>query len=299
MINILVTGSNGQLGNELRKLQSVSTDFHFVFTDIAELDITNPDAIEATMKADDIKVIINCAAYTAVDKAEADTQAAYRINAAAPGYLAAAAFKFNALLVHISTDYVFSGEGFRPYTENIPCDPRSTYGMSKLKGELAVIDSGCRYVIIRTSWLYSAFGNNFIKTVRKYGRERGHLNMIYDQIGTPTHAADLAKTILAIIPECRERESKIYHYSNEGVCSWYDFALEILSLSGITCSVDPINTEEYPLPAVRPFYSVLNKGKIKHDFGITIPHWKDSLAQCLKELEQIETTDIKLSNNGN
>jgi dTDP-4-dehydrorhamnose reductase len=292
MINILVTGSNGQLGNELRNLKSDSTDFNFVFTDIAELDITNPEAIEALMKAENISVIINCAAYTAVDKAETETVAAYRINADAPGYLAVAALKFNALLVHISTDYVFSGEGFRPYTENISCDPRSTYGMSKLKGELAVIDSGCRYFIIRTSWLYSAFGNNFIKTVRKYGRERGHLNMIYDQIGTPTHAADLARTILAIIPQCSDRKSDIYHYSNEGVCSWYDFALEILDQSGINCTVAPINTFEYPLPAARPFYSVLNKSKIKHDFNIKIPHWKESLTRCLKELEQIETTAI-------
>lgn len=292
MINILVTGSNGQLGNEMRKLESASPDFNFVFTDIAELDITSPDAIETMMKAENIAVIINCAAYTAVDKAETEPGLAYKINAAAPGYLADAAFKFNALLVHISTDYVFSGEGFRPYTENYSCDPRSTYGTTKLKGELAVIDSGCRHIIIRTSWLYSAFGNNFIKTVRKYGRERGHLNMIYDQIGTPTHAADLAQAILAIIPQYNENKSNIYHFSNEGVCSWYDFALEILSQSGITCSVTPINTEDYPSLAVRPFYSVLNKSKIKHDFGIVIPHWKESLTRCLKELALIESTSI-------
>jgi dTDP-4-dehydrorhamnose reductase len=289
MINILVTGSNGQLGNELRKLQSASPDYNFVFTDIAELDITNPVAIEALMKTENIAVIINCAAYTAVDKAETDSATAYRINADAPGYLAAAAFKFNALLVHVSTDYVFSGEGFRPYTENQPCDPRSIYGTSKLKGEMAVINSGCRHIIIRTSWLYSAFGNNFIKTVRKYGRERGHLNMIYDQIGTPTHAADLAQTIMAIIPQCNDPKRNLYHYSNEGVCSWYDFAIEILDQSGIPCTVSPINTEEYPLPATRPFYSVLNKTKIKKDFNITIPHWKESLTRCLKELEQIES----------
>lgn len=292
MINILVTGSNGQLGNELRKLQSASPDYNFVFTDIAELDITNPVAIEALMKTENIAVIINCAAYTAVDKAETDSATAYRINADAPGYLAAAAFKFNALLVHVSTDYVFSGEGFRPYTENQPCDPRSIYGTSKLKGEMAVINSGCRHIIIRTSWLYSAFGNNFIKTVRKYGRERGHLNMIYDQIGTPTHAADLAQTIMAIIPQCNDPKSNLYHYSNEGVCSWYDFAIEILDQSGIPCTVSPINTEEYPLPATRPFYSVLNKAKIKKDFNITIPHWKESLTRCLKELEQIESTAL-------
>ena len=296
MINILVTGSNGQLGNELRKLVKVSKDYNFVFTDIAELDITNPEAIEALMQAENIAVIINCAAYTAVDKAETETVAAYRINRDAPGYLAAAALQFNALLVHVSTDYVFSGEGFRPYTENTSTDPRSTYGTSKLKGEMAVIDSGCRHIIIRTSWLYSAFGNNFIKTVRKYGRERGHLNMIYDQIGTPTHAADLAEAIMLIISGVIRNQiafnAGIYHYSNEGVCSWYDFALEIIAQSGITCTVAPINTEEYPLPAVRPFYSVLNKGKIKHDFNIKIPYWKDSLTRCLKELEEIETTAI-------
>jgi len=292
MINILVTGSNGQLGNELRKLVKVSDDCNFVFTDIAELDITNPAAIEALMQAENIAVIINCAAYTAVDKAETDTVAAYRINRDAPGYLAATALKFNAILVHVSTDYVFSGEGFRPYTENSSTDPRSTYGMSKLKAEMAVIDSGCRHIIIRTSWLYSAFGNNFIKTVRKYGRERGHLNMIYDQIGTPTHAADLALAIMAIIPQYDDNKCGIYHYSNEGVCSWYDFALEIIAQSGITCTVAPINTEEYPLPAVRPFYSVLNKGKLKHTFNIKIPYWKDSLTRCLKELEEIETTAL-------
>ena len=293
MINILVTGSNGQLGNEFRKLASDAIDFNFIFTDIAELDITNPGAIEAIMIKENISVIINCAAYTAVDKAESDEVLAYLINAEAPGNLAAAALRFDALLVHISTDYVFSGEGFRPYTENISCDPRSAYGMSKLKGEIAVIDSGCRHTIIRTSWLYSAFGNNFIKTVRKYGRERGHLNMIYDQIGTPTHAADLAGAILAIIPQCDiNRKSEIYHYSNEGVCSWYDFALEILDQSGIKCTVAPITTFEYPLPATRPFYSVLNKAKIKHDFNIIIPHWKESFTRCLKELEQIERTAI-------
>ncbi|MDP4292242.1 MAG: dTDP-4-dehydrorhamnose reductase [Bacteroidota bacterium] len=292
MINILVTGSNGQLGNELRKLKADHPDFNFIFTDIAELDITNPGAIESFIKAENISVIINCAAYTAVDKAESDTAAAYRINAEAPGHLAAAAFKFNALLVHISTDYVFSGEGFRPYAENNPCNPKSIYGKSKLNGELGVIASGCKYIIIRTAWLYSAFGHNFIKTVRKYGRERGHLNMIYDQIGTPTHAADLASAILAIIPQCHDRQSDIYHFTDEGVCSWYDFALEILSQSGINCTVSPISTEEYPSPAARPFYSVLNKAKIKRDFNITIPHWKESLSRCLKELEQIESIDI-------
>lgn len=287
MNTILITGSNGQLGNELRKLESFYTDYQFIFTDIAELDITNPLAIEEMMSTHQVQTIINCAAYTAVDKAESDLDMAMRINAKAPQYLAEAAKKFDALLVQISTDYVFSGQGFLPYKEDEPCAPKSAYGLTKLKGEEAVINSGCKAVIIRTSWLYSAFGHNFIKTMRKYGAERGFLKVVFDQIGTPTWAGDLAKAILDIIPQTKPERCGIYHYSNEGVCSWYDFAVEILDKSGISCNVEPIETKDYPLPATRPYYSVLNKNKIKHDFKLSIPHWKESLSICLLEIESM------------
>lgn len=287
MNTILVTGSNGQLGNELRKLKSSYPDYTFIFTDIAELDITNPSAIEAMMSLHQVNTIINCAAYTAVDKAETDTEMAMKINAKAPQYLAETAKKFNALLIHVSTDYVFSGQGFQPYKEDQPCDPQSVYGLTKQKGEEAVVNSHCKSVIIRTSWLYSAFGHNFIKTMRRYGAERGYLKVVFDQIGTPTWAGDLAKAILDIIPQAKTEGSAIYHYSNEGVCSWYDFAIEILAQSGIPCKVEPIETKDYPLPATRPYYSVLNKNKIKQDFNLTIPYWKESLSKCLFEIESM------------
>jgi dTDP-4-dehydrorhamnose reductase len=285
MNTILITGSNGQLGNELRKLESGYTDYKFIFTDIVELDITNPMAIEEMISSHKVKTIINCAAYTAVDKAESESEMAMRINAKAPQYLAETAKKFNALLVHISTDYVFSGHGFLPYKEDDPCDPQSVYGSTKLKGEEAVINSHCKAIIIRTSWLYSAFGHNFIKTMRKYGAERGYLKVVFDQIGTPTWAGDLAKAILEIIPQVKSEGTAIYHFSNEGVCSWYDFAIEILAQSGIPCKVDPIETKDYPSPVARPYYSVLNKNKIKQDFKLTIPYWKESLSKCLFEIE--------------
>lgn len=281
---ILVTGSNGQLGNELRKLAKDYADFQFIFTDIAELDITNPSAIDEMMSKHQVQTIINCAAYTAVDKAESDIETAMRINAKAPQFLANAAKKFNALLVHVSTDYVFSGQGFQPYKEDELCAPQSAYGLTKLFGEEAVINSKCKAIIIRTSWLYSAFGHNFIKTMRK-GAERGLLKVVFDQIGTPTWAGDLAKAILDIIPQVKSDGCGIYHYSNEGVCSWYDFAIEILDKSGIPCKVEPIETKDYPLPATRPYYSVLNKSKIKQDFKLSIPYWKESLSKCLLEIE--------------
>ncbi len=285
MNTILVTGSNGQLGNELRKLESVYGDYKFIFTDIAELDITNPLAIEEMMATLQVTTIINCAAYTAVDKAEGDKEMAMRINAKAPQYLAEAAKKFDALFVHISTDYVFSGRGFQPYKEDDPCDPQSVYGSTKLKGEEAVINSNCKAIIIRTSWLYSAYGNNFIKTMRKYGAERGYLKVVFDQIGTPTWAGDLAKAILDIIPQATSEGTAIYHFSNEGVCSWYDFAIEILTQSGIPCKVEPIETKDYPSPVTRPYYSVLNKHKIKQEFNVSVPYWKESLSKCLLEIE--------------
>jgi dTDP-4-dehydrorhamnose reductase len=227
-------------------------------------------------------VIINCAAYTAVDKAEQEDNLAFLINASAVGILARVASKYNALLIHISTDYVFDGKGYKPYMEEDPTNPVSLYAKSKHAGERQVQSYSNRALIIRTSWLYSEFGNNFVKTMMKYGKERGQLNVVFDQTGTPTYARDLAKAILDIITKKPAINGvEVFHYSNEGVTSWYDFALAIIEFSGITCKIIPIETKDYPLPAVRPFYSVFNKAKIKQRFNIEIPYWKDSLKVCI------------------
>lgn len=286
-MNILVTGANGQLGNELRRLEKQFPQHVFFFTDVAELDITLADAIQAFVKDNAIEAIVNCAAYTAVDKAEQEQALALEINATAPGLLADCALNRNCLLVHVSTDYVYDGKGYRPYTEQDATGPESYYGYTKLAGEQAVINSGCASIILRTSWLYSAFGANFVKTMRKYGKERGKLNVVFDQVGSPTWAADLASAIMQIIahPEVRSF-CGVYLYANEGVTSWYDFAREILEISGIPCEVNPIETKDYPLPARRPHYSVLNKSLVKTTFGIKIPHWKESLLKCVQDLNE-------------
>jgi dTDP-4-dehydrorhamnose reductase len=286
-MNILVTGSNGQLGTELKRLSGSFTSHVFFFTDVAELDITQQSMVQAFVKDNGIDVILNCAAYTAVDKAEQEQQLAYAINASAPGFLADSALKNNCLLVHVSTDYVYDGKAYRPYTELDPTAPESYYGYSKLAGEQAVINSGCAAVILRTSWLYSAHGANFVKTMRKYGKERGKLNVVFDQIGSPTWAADLANAIMQIVedPDVRNK-CGTYLFANEGVTSWYDFAVEILQMSGIACQVTPIETKDYPLPARRPHYSVLNKTLVKSNFGISIPHWKESLKKCIQDLNE-------------
>jgi dTDP-4-dehydrorhamnose reductase len=282
---ILITGGNGQLGQELRRLAPSVPGQTFLFTDVAELDITDELAIQSIVESNHIDTIINCAAYTAVDKAEEETEAAFRINSTATGNLARVAGKNGARLIHISTDYVFNGTGHRPYREDDPTGPVSQYARSKHAGEEQIIKAGANALIIRTSWLYSEFGHNFVKTIMKYGKERGLLKVVYDQVGTPTYAADLAAAILKIVnsPEPGGGVS-IYHYSNEGVASWYDFALAILEFSEIPCKVIPICTHEYPLPAVRPWYSVFDKSRIKHDFGIEIPYWRDSLQTCIKRL---------------
>jgi dTDP-4-dehydrorhamnose reductase len=286
-MNILVTGANGQLGNELRRLEKLFAQHVFFFTDVAELDITQADAIQCFVKDNAIDAIVNCAAYTAVDKAEQEQALALKINATAPGLLADCALSCNCLLVHVSTDYVYDGKGYRPYTEQDATAPESYYGYSKLAGEQAVINSGCASIILRTSWLYSAFGANFVKTMRKYGKERGKLNVVFDQVGSPTWAADLASAIMQIIahPEVRSL-CGVYLYSNEGVTSWYDFAREILEISEIPCEVNPIETKDYPLPARRPHYSVLNKSLVKTTFGLKIPHWKESLFKCIQDLNE-------------
>lgn len=279
---ILVTGANGQLGSELKRLGVNYPALQFLFTDVAELDITNQDAINHCIESNGITTIINCAAYTAVDKAEQEPELALLINAVAVGNLASAANRHQCYMIHVSTDYVFSGSGFKPYREYDPLAPVSSYARSKAEGEYAMQKATSRGMIIRTSWLYSEYGHNFLKTMMKYGKERGLLKVVYDQVGTPTYAADLAKAILDILSVgALPDEVGIYHYSNEGVCSWYDFALAVIEFSGIDCRILPIETHEYPLPAPRPWYSVFNKGKIKSAFGLEIPYWRDSVKICV------------------
>ncbi len=284
-MNILVTGANGQLGNEMRIIAKSNTHHNWFFTDVEELDITNRDAITAIAKKNSLDVIINCAAYTNVDRAEEDEQTAYLINAVAAENLALVAAETGALLVHVSTDYVFSGNACLPYKENDLPDPQTAYGRTKLSGEQLILAACPQAVIIRTAWLYSSFGNNFVRTMLRLGRERDSLNVVYDQIGTPTYAADLANAIMTIVESKKPKEQSglpsIYHFTNEGVCSWYDFTCEIHRLAGITCDVRPIRSEQYPAKTPRPHYSVLDKQKIKTEYNIRIPHWTDSLARCL------------------
>ena len=286
-MKILVTGSNGQLGNELRKLAPVYPDADFIFTDLAELDITSEPDIESLVNQERPAVIINCAAYTAVDKAETEANLAFLINATAVGNLARVAATYNVLLVHISTDYVFDGHNHVPYKEDDPTNPVSLYARSKHAGEQQVQSYADRALIIRTSWLYSEYGTNFVKTILKYGRERDQLNVVFDQTGTPTYALDLADAILTVIQKQSDLKGvEIFHYSNEGVASWYDFAVAITEFSGIICNILPIETKDYPLPAVRPFYSVFNKSKIKQRFQLKIPYWRTSLLACIQRIEQ-------------
>ena len=282
-MNILVTGANGQLGSELRKISGNFSDERFFFTDIAELDITNPVAVNDFFEMNGIQTVLNCAAYTAVDKAESDEPAATLINATAAGHLAKACNKVDATLIHISTDYVFDGCACKPYSEDHPTTPASVYGRTKLAGEKEALTTS-KPVVIRTSWLYSSFGNNFVKTMLRLGKEREILNVVFDQIGTPTYAADLAQAMILITIQAKQNQliPGIFHYSNEGVCSWYDFAYEIMQQTGLKCTVKPIETKDYPTPATRPHYSVLNKTRIKAEYGLEIPHWKDSLKRCLE-----------------
>ena len=272
----LVTGSNGQLGNALRRLLGSRA----VYVDRDELDITDAAAVNAFTGNGKFEAIINCAAYTAVDKAESEEALAAKINVDGPANLAATGIP----LIHISTDYVFDGTSCRPYTEADRANPQSAYGRTKLAGERAVLEKASAAVIIRTAWLYSEDGNNFVKTMRRLGAEKPELRVVFDQIGTPTYAADLAAAIVEVLPRLYPGVKEVYHFSNEGVCSWYDFACEIMELSGLRCKVVPIESKDYPSPAARPLYSVLNKAKIKRDFGLTINHWKESLHKCLQNL---------------
>jgi len=285
-MKVLVIGANGQLGNEIRVLAKDYPDFKFIYTDIDELDITDPYKVELFCVLNKPHVIINCAAYTAVDKAESDSSLAYLINATAVENLSRSASVIDALLIHISTDYVYDGKTWIPYIETDQTNPQSVYGTSKLAGEEAVLNYAEKGIILRTSWLYSAFGNNFLKTMIKYGTERDELRVVFDQVGTPTYARDLAKAILDIIPLSTQQSGvNLFHYSNEGVTSWFDFAQTIIIFSGIKCQVKPILTKDYPVSAVRPCFSVLNKSKIKETFNLTIPYWSDSVKECIPRLK--------------
>jgi len=271
----LITGSKGQLGTELGKLlpEALAVDSH-------ELDITDAAAVQNYVQQHAVDCIINCAAYTAVDMAEEDTERAFAVNAVGVANLAAS----GAAVVHISTDYVFDGRGYRPYTPQDEPNPLSVYGTSKLAGEQALMELAETALIIRTAWLYSPHGKNFVKTMLRLGAERSELNVVCDQIGTPTSAADLASAIAQILPQLKPGTKRIYHFTDEGVCSWYDFAVEIMAQAGLPCKVNPILSSQYPTKAQRPFYSVLDKSALRADFGIRIPHWKTSLAACLQHL---------------
>ena len=282
--NILVTGSNGQLGSEIKEL-SQDYSYNFFFTDRNNIDITSKDDIRKFCQTNSINVIINCAAYTAVDKAESDHQNANLVNRKAVKKLSIVAKELNIKLIHISTDYVFDGKNFKPYVEEFQTNPQSIYGKTKLDGENELLDiNPLNSIIIRTSWVYSYYGNNFVKTMLRLGKEKEELGVIFDQVGTPTYAKDLAITILDIIPQIENSKVEIYNYSNEGVLSWYDFAKEIMKMAKLNCKVKAIETYQYPTPAIRPHFSLLNKSKIKSKFNLEIPYWKDGLDDCLKRL---------------
>jgi dTDP-4-dehydrorhamnose reductase len=289
-MNILVTGSNGQLGSEIKDVSASYKSFRFFFMDLPALDICNSRQLDMFIAKNKIDTVINCAAYTAVDAAEENAVIAEQVNGAGVLNLVHALAKVKGKLIHISTDYVFDGNGFLPYQESDKTNPMGVYGKTKRNGELAVINGDIDGIVIRTSWLYSAYGTNFVKTMQRLGKERNELDVIYDQLGTPTNASDLAKTCLDILSFSKETninaKGNVYHYSNEGVASWYDFAKAIMELGKIDCEVIPIETKDYPTAAKRPHFSVLNKAKIKNDFEIEISYWRVSLAGCISKLNQ-------------
>lgn len=284
MKNILVTGSNGQLGSELQSLASAHDETcRFFFTDVAELDITDRQAVYSFVEQNRISVIVNCAAFTAVDKAESEPERCNLLNHIAPGYLAEAIASVGGTMIQISTDYVFDGTSCKPYKEEDITNPQTVYGRTKLAGEESVIRTCAGSMVIRTAWLYSTYGNNFVKTMLRLGKERDKLGVVADQIGTPTYARDLAKAILTVIE--KGIKPGVYHFTNEGTCSWYDFTKAIHRMEGIEdCEVSPIHTEDYPVPAKRPHYSVLDKTKIKQTYELDIRWWEDALKDCLKKL---------------
>jgi dTDP-4-dehydrorhamnose reductase len=286
-MNILVTGCYGQLGTELRKIAAADNANNWFFTDIDTLNICDREAVEQFFLSNRIEVCVNCAAYTAVDKAEDEPALARKVNTDAPRILAEACQKHHSLLIHISTDYVFDGNGDIPYKESDPTNPQSVYGLTKDEGEKFVAESGCNYCIIRTAWLYSSTGKNFVKTMLNLADTHDEINVVCDQKGTPTWAYDLAYTITKLLEKYgKEPIREVFHFTNEGIITWYDFAVAIMEIAGKKCKVNPITTEQYPTKAHRPAYSVLDKTKIKQTLGIEIPFWKDSLKKCIEELNK-------------
>ncbi|MDR0580367.1 MAG: dTDP-4-dehydrorhamnose reductase [Campylobacteraceae bacterium] len=285
MLNILVTGADGQLGNSIKRYKDIYPDYNFIFANQSALDITKNDILYDFIKQNSINALINCAAYTAVDAAENDEAKARLINHNGVLNLALAAKETGIKFVHISTDYVFEGRNYKPYTETDGTNPLSVYGKTKLAGENALKNSSLKNsIIIRTSWLYSEFGKNFLKTMLNLAKTKNVLKVVNDQIGTPTYAPDLARAVLEILPLVQNNETQIYHYSNEGVASWYDFAWTIMKEADLPCKIEPVNSGEYKTAAQRPFFSLLDKTKIKNEYGINIPHWRDSLDVCLRNL---------------
>lgn len=289
-MKIVVTGANGQLGRSIRRLSVEHRELDFIFTDIDSLDIGNRDAVLAFAETHPVDFIVNCAAYTAVDKAEEEEEQCRRINTDAVAYLGEAAQHIGARILHVSTDYVFGGDSYMPYQESDPVSPTSVYGRTKLAGEKALSAVCPDAIIVRTAWLYSEYGHNFMKTMLRLGAERPEIRVVNDQIGSPTYAGDLAEAILSLLEKERqgEQNSGIYHYTNEGVCSWYDFAHSIIRIAGLPAKVIPIPTREYPTAAKRPAYSVLSKEKIKREYHWVIPHWEDSLRKCLANMNVVK-----------
>jgi len=287
-MKMLITGSNGQLGSEIKECASEYENLECIFKDLPELDICDTETLTTIITDQDINVVINCAGYTSVDKAEEEEQIAQKVNSEGVLNLVDALKKVDGKLIHISTDYVFDGNHSQPYKESDPVSPIGVYGKTKRAGELAVLNSSIDAIVIRTSWLYSMYGNNFVKTMLRIGNNKKSIQVVSDQIGTPTYTKDLAKTCLNILSDAGStnisKKGSLYHYSNEGVTSWYDFASAIMEISNIDCQVIPIETKDYPTLTKRPLYSVLDKSKIKSDFKVTIPHWRDSLANCIKKI---------------
>lgn len=286
-MNIIVTGSNGQLGSEIKDLSQNYKQYHFTFTDLDTLDITKDEEVASFIKKNKPQIVINCAAYTAVDKAEKERELVYKTNTNAVKNLAELSSKLGFVLVQMSTDYIFEGLNHKPYTENDTPNPKSIYAKSKHEAEIEMIFNTRKAVIFRTSWLYSSYGHNFLKTIIRLAKEKGKVDVVCDQIGTPTYAGDLAFAILEAMPQIAKANSlEVYNYANEGVASWYDFAKAIVEMAGLKCTVTPIETKDFRMEAQRPYYSVLNKSKFKKFFKQEIPHWRDGLAKCLQRIKQ-------------
>lgn len=290
MKTVLVTGANGQLGTSIHRLSGSYSGFRFLFTDVDSLDICNAESVDAFIQAHPVDYIVNCAAYTAVDKAEENRELCEQINRDAVANLAVAAKRCGAKMLHVSTDYVFDGTACVPYQETDTTNPQSVYGSTKRAGEKALLEICPDAVIVRTAWLYSEYGNNFVKTMLRLGSEREEIRVVFDQVGSPTYATDLALALLTILEQAEQGQylPGIYHFTDEGVCSWYDFTVKIIQLAGLQARVLPIESKDYPTKAVRPHFSVLNKQKIKSSYGLVIPHWEESLRKCMENMNVIK-----------